>query len=161
MTDNGLMKREYEREDEMQSKHEMRKAEVEGGSKQYETVTTEMEGGNSEDRAANKASLGEHPAMYQVPISVKSRKEEVRKEPELSGIGNKMVFVHKPISTTSTAAQQAAQQVTPEKLSQLLLDKGPLAIRFITKALSQEIPKFADLSASKQRRLIMLSLIHI
>lgn len=71
---------------------------------------------------------------------------------------NKMIFIHKPISTTSPEAQHAAQQVTPEKLSQLLLERGPLAIRFITKALSQEIPKFADLSASKQRRLIMSAL---
>ncbi|QEU61040.1 Stb3 [Kluyveromyces lactis] len=70
----------------------------------------------------------------------------------------KMTFTHKPISTTSPEAQQAAQQVTPEKLSQLLLEKGPLAIRFITKALSKEIPKFADLSASKQRRLITSAL---
>lgn len=71
---------------------------------------------------------------------------------------NKMGLLHKPISTSSPEAQQAAQQVTPEKLSQLLLENGPLAIRFITKALSKEIPKFSDLSASKQRRLIMSAL---
>ncbi|CDO94022.1 unnamed protein product [Kluyveromyces dobzhanskii CBS 2104] len=77
---------------------------------------------------------------------------------EYQSNAKKMVFSHKPISTTSPEAQQAAQQVTPEKLSQLLLEKGPLAIRFITKALSKEIPKFADLSASKQRRLITSAL---
>ncbi|AGO13720.1 AaceriAGL152Cp [[Ashbya] aceris (nom. inval.)] len=67
----------------------------------------------------------------------------------------KLVLSHKPISTSSPEAMAAAQQVTPQKLAQLLLAKGPLAIRFITQALTEEIPSFKDLSASKQRRLIM------
>lgn len=62
------------------------------------------------------------------------------------------------ITGTSTKAHLAAQQVTPAKLAQLLLNRGPLAIRFITQSLSEEIPGFKDLSASKQRRLIMSAL---
>lgn len=61
----------------------------------------------------------------------------------------------KPLSTTSPAAIAAVQMVTPMKLSNLLLEKGPLAIRHITQTLSLEIPSFEDLSSSKQRRLIM------
>lgn len=61
----------------------------------------------------------------------------------------------KPISTSSPAGLAAAQMVTPGKLSRLLLEKGPLAIRHITQALGNEIPSFKDLSSSKQRRLIM------
>ncbi|AQZ15871.1 STB3 (YDR169C) [Zygosaccharomyces parabailii] len=61
----------------------------------------------------------------------------------------------KPISTSSPAGLAAAQMVTPSKLSSLLLEKGPLAIRHITQTLGAEIPSFKDLSSSKQRRLIM------
>ncbi|CAL9731357.1 hypothetical protein MOUN0_L06964 [Monosporozyma unispora] len=61
----------------------------------------------------------------------------------------------KPLSTTTPEAIAAANQVTPERLSELLINKGPLAIRYITKELSRTIPCFIDLSASKQRRLIM------
>ncbi|EDO15149.1 hypothetical protein Kpol_397p8 [Vanderwaltozyma polyspora DSM 70294] len=61
----------------------------------------------------------------------------------------------KPLSTTSPAAIAAVQMVTPNKLSSLLLKRGPLAIRHITQTLSEEIPSFKDLSSSKQRRLIM------
>ncbi|QLQ82334.1 hypothetical protein HG537_0H00950 [Torulaspora globosa] len=61
----------------------------------------------------------------------------------------------KPISTSSPAGLAAAQMVTPSKLSALLLERGPLAIRHITQALGAEIPSFKDLSSSKQRRLIM------
>lgn len=61
----------------------------------------------------------------------------------------------KPLSTTTPEAIAAANKVTPERLSDLLLDKGPLAIRYITKELSVSIPCFKDLSTSKQRRLIM------
>lgn len=61
----------------------------------------------------------------------------------------------KPLSTTTPEAIAAANQVTPERLSNLLLEKGPLAIRYITKELSLSIPCFKDLSTSKQRRLIM------
>ncbi|QLL31926.1 hypothetical protein HG536_0C00930 [Torulaspora globosa] len=61
----------------------------------------------------------------------------------------------KPISTSSPAGLAAAQMVTPSKLSALLLERGPLAIRHITQTLGAEIPSFKDLSSSKQRRLIM------
>lgn len=63
--------------------------------------------------------------------------------------------IPKPISTSSPAGLAAAQMVTPGKLSSLLLEKGPLAIRHITQTLGNEIPSFKDLSSSKQRRLIM------
>ncbi|CAI4058356.1 hypothetical protein SKDZ_04G3820 [Saccharomyces kudriavzevii ZP591] len=68
---------------------------------------------------------------------------------------NSNVFSTKPISTSSPAGLAAAQRVTPEKLSTLLLEKGPLAIRHITQTLCLDIPCFKDLSSSKQRRLIM------
>lgn len=55
-------------------------------------------------------------------------------------------------------AQTAPHLIPAEKMSQLLLSEGPLAIRFITKALSSQIDGFKDLSASKQRRLIMSAL---
>lgn len=61
----------------------------------------------------------------------------------------------KPISTSSPAGLAAAQGVTPGKLSTLLLEMGPLAIRHITQTLCLDIPCFKDLSSSKQRRLIM------
>ncbi|CAI4055551.1 hypothetical protein N7582_000368 [Saccharomyces uvarum] len=65
------------------------------------------------------------------------------------------IFNSKPISTSSPAGLAAAQRVTPGKLSALLLEKGPLAIRHITQTLCLDIPCFKDLSSSKQRRLIM------
>ncbi|CUS24064.1 LAQU0S13e02476g1_1 [Lachancea quebecensis] len=71
----------------------------------------------------------------------------------------------KPKSSTSPARENnghvarttalSPQAVPPEKMSQLLLAEGPLAIRFITKALCKEVEGFKHLSASKQRRLIM------
>lgn len=69
--------------------------------------------------------------------------------------GEATIHGPKPISTSSPAGLAAAQMVTPGKLSRLLLEKGPLAIRHITQALGNEIPSFKDLSSSKQRRLIM------
>ncbi|CAI4038045.1 hypothetical protein SMKI_04G3840 [Saccharomyces mikatae IFO 1815] len=68
---------------------------------------------------------------------------------------NSSIFSTKPISTSSPAGLAAAQRVTPAKLSKLLLEKGPLAIRHITQTLCLDIPCFKDLSSSKQRRLIM------
>ncbi|EJS42337.1 stb3p [Saccharomyces arboricola H-6] len=68
---------------------------------------------------------------------------------------NSNMFSTKPISTSSPAGLAAAQRVTPGKLSALLLEKGPLAIRHITQTLCLDIPCFKDLSSSKQRRLIM------
>ncbi|SCV05354.1 LANO_0H05644g1_1 [Lachancea nothofagi CBS 11611] len=62
---------------------------------------------------------------------------------------------NKPASTTATNSMPNPQHVSPEKVSQLLLSEGPLAIRFITKALCKQMAGFEDLSASKQRRLIM------
>lgn len=75
--------------------------------------------------------------------------------PEIKKEHSPKIGVPKPISTSSPAGLAAAQMVTPSKLSNLLLEKGPLAIRHITQNLSNEIPSFKDLSSSKQRRLIM------
>lgn len=63
-----------------------------------------------------------------------------------------------PLNTNSPIALAAAAAVTPEKLSRLLLSQGPLAIRHITSHLALTIPGFADLSLSKQRRLIIAAL---
>jgi hypothetical protein len=60
-----------------------------------------------------------------------------------------------PLNTNSPVAIAAAAAVTPQKLSRLLLTQGPLAIRHITSHLALTIPGFADLSLSKQRRLII------
>lgn len=60
-----------------------------------------------------------------------------------------------PLNTNSPIALAAAAAVTPEKLAKLLLTQGPLAIRHITSHLALTIPGFADLSLSKQRRLII------
>lgn len=65
------------------------------------------------------------------------------------------VPLEKPLSTSSPEAVAAASMVTPQLLSTLLINKGPLAIRHITNALFKEIPDFQKLSSSKQRRLIM------
>ena len=62
---------------------------------------------------------------------------------------------NKPLAITSVEAQNAVHMVTPERISTLLENRGPLAIRFITQNLSEEIPFFKNLSTSKQRRLIM------
>ena len=48
--------------------------------------------------------------------------------------------------------------ITPQKLSKLLLVRGPLAIRHINHAITEEFPEFQKLSLSKQRRLIMSAL---
>ena len=61
----------------------------------------------------------------------------------------------KPLSTSSPEAVVAAAMVTPQLLSELLARSGPLAIRHITHALTDQIPDFSKLSSSKQRRLIM------
>ncbi|CAN6675070.1 hypothetical protein TRVA0_083S00254 [Trichomonascus vanleenenianus] len=60
-----------------------------------------------------------------------------------------------PLNTNSPIALAAAAAVTPDKLAKLLLSQGPLAIRHITGHLALTIPGFADLSLSKQRRLII------
>lgn len=63
-----------------------------------------------------------------------------------------------PLNTNSPIAIAAAAAVTPDKLSRLLLSQGPLAIRHITSHLALTITGFADLSLSKQRRLIIAAL---
>lgn len=62
------------------------------------------------------------------------------------------------ILTSSPAGIAAASAVTPDKLANLLLTEGPLAIRHLTLHLLALIPGFANLSLSKQRRLIILAL---
>ncbi len=62
------------------------------------------------------------------------------------------------LSTTSPMGIQAASAVTPERIAALLMSEGPLAIRHITGHLSVAIPGFANLSLSKQRRLIISAL---
>lgn len=90
-------------------------------------------------------------------LSPKSKEDQtlvkVKKE-----IGARVAIGNKTISAMSASGVSAAQQVTPQRLSNLLLSRGPLAIRFITQALASEIAGFKDLSASKQRRLIMSAL---
>lgn len=62
------------------------------------------------------------------------------------------------LSTSSPAGIAAAAAVTPDKLAKLLLTQGPLAIRHLTSHLATQIPGFAQLSLSKQRRLIIAAL---
>ncbi|GMM36988.1 Stb3 protein [Saccharomycopsis crataegensis] len=62
------------------------------------------------------------------------------------------------LSTSSPAGIAAASAVTPDKLANLLLTQGPLAIRHLTSHLANLIPGFAHLSLSKQRRLIIAAL---
>ncbi|CAB4254802.1 similar to Saccharomyces cerevisiae YDR169C STB3 Ribosomal RNA processing element (RRPE)-binding protein involved in the glucose-induced transition from quiescence to growth [Maudiozyma barnettii] len=75
--------------------------------------------------------------------------KRVGSNPEYTDNGNK------PLPITSVEAQNAVHMVTPERISKMLETRGPLAIRFITQSLSEEIPYFKNLSTSKQRRLIM------
>lgn len=59
------------------------------------------------------------------------------------------------LSTSSPEALRVAAEITAHRLANLLIRKGPLAIRLITASLSSEVPGFDLLSLSKQRRLIM------
>lgn len=61
----------------------------------------------------------------------------------------------KLLSTSSPEGIQVASKITPTRLANLLIRKGPLPIRHITHQLSEEVPNFDKLSLSKQRRLIM------
>lgn len=61
----------------------------------------------------------------------------------------------KLLSTSSPEGIQVASKITPTRLANLLIKKGPLPIRHITSHLSSEVPGFEHLSLSKQRRLIM------
>lgn len=62
------------------------------------------------------------------------------------------------LSTSSPEALRVAAEITPTRLANLLIRKGPLAIRLITAQLSIEVPGFELLSLSKQRRLIMAAM---
>lgn len=72
--------------------------------------------------------------------------------PDLRAEGKKHVT---KLSTLSPEALRVAAEITPHRLANLLIRKGPLAIRLITAQLSVEVPGFELLSLSKQRRLIM------
>lgn len=65
---------------------------------------------------------------------------------------------HTLLSTQSPLGIAAASLITPTRMAKLLIETGPLPIRHITKHLSLQIPDFALLSLSKQRRLIMSAL---
>ncbi|RLV90648.1 Protein STB3 [Spathaspora sp. JA1] len=62
------------------------------------------------------------------------------------------------LSTSSPEGIQVASKVTPTRLANLLIRKGPLPIRHITSQLALEVPSFDLLSLSKQRRLIMAAM---
>lgn len=62
------------------------------------------------------------------------------------------------LSTSSPKALRVAAEITPTRLANLLIRKGPLAIRLITAQLSVEVPGFELLSLLKQRRLIMAAM---
>lgn len=62
------------------------------------------------------------------------------------------------LSTLSPEALRVAAEITPHRLANLLIRKGPLAIRLITAQLTVEVPGFELLSLSKQRRLIMAAM---
>lgn len=62
------------------------------------------------------------------------------------------------LSTLSPEAIRVAAEILPLRLANLLIRKGPLAIRLITLHLSSEVPGFELLLLSKQRRLIMAAM---
>lgn len=62
------------------------------------------------------------------------------------------------LSTSSPEAIKVASEITPTRLANLLIKKGPLPIRLITSQLAVEVPGFDLLSLSKQRRLIMAAM---
>ncbi|EGW32846.1 uncharacterized protein SPAPADRAFT_60188 [Spathaspora passalidarum NRRL Y-27907] len=62
------------------------------------------------------------------------------------------------LSTSSPEGIQVASKITPTRLANLLIRKGPLPIRHITSQLALEVPSFDLLSLSKQRRLIMAAM---
>ncbi|KAI5959169.1 STB3 [Candida pseudojiufengensis] len=62
------------------------------------------------------------------------------------------------LSTSSPEGIQVASKITPTRLANLLIRKGPLPIRHITSQLSLEVSSFELLSLSKQRRLIMAAM---
>ncbi|ODQ63732.1 hypothetical protein NADFUDRAFT_44033 [Nadsonia fulvescens var. elongata DSM 6958] len=60
-----------------------------------------------------------------------------------------------PLNTNTPRALAAAAAITNERIGKFLIATGPLSIRHITTHLSVSVPNFAELSLSKQRRLIM------
>lgn len=62
------------------------------------------------------------------------------------------------LSTLSPEAIRVAAEITPHRLANLLIRKGPLPIRLITAQLAAEVPGFNLLSLLKQRRLIMAAM---
>lgn len=64
----------------------------------------------------------------------------------------------KLLSTSSPEGLLVAARITPTRIANLLIRKGPLPIRHITGQLSLEVQGFEMLSLSKQRRLIMAAM---
>lgn len=62
------------------------------------------------------------------------------------------------LSTSSPEGIAAANEITPNRIANILIKEGPLPIRHLTAHLTQQVPAFGNLSLSKQRRLIMASL---
>lgn len=62
------------------------------------------------------------------------------------------------VSTSSPEGIAAANEITPNRIANILLKEGPLPIRHLTGHLIQQVPTFGSLSLSKQRRLIMSAL---
>lgn len=62
------------------------------------------------------------------------------------------------LSTSSPEGLSVAAKITPTRIANLLIRKGPLPIRHITGQLALEVHGFEMLSLSKQRRLIMAAM---
>lgn len=62
------------------------------------------------------------------------------------------------LSTSSPEGIATANEITPNRIANILLNEGPLPIRHLTGHLIKQVPLFGNLSLSKQRRLIMSSL---
>ena len=92
---------------------------------------------------------------------IKDMKEEEVLEKDGVGLtmGSEASQVRKQLlSTSSPEGIQVAAQITPTRLANLLIRKGPLPIRHITSQLALEVQGFEMLSLSKQRRLIMAAM---
>ena len=84
-----------------------------------------------------------HTSMQQQPLEPSPQQSEAKKT---------------LLSTSSPEGIQVASKITPTRLANLLIRKGPLPIRHITSQLALEVPSFELLSLSKQRRLIMAAM---
>ncbi len=80
--------------------------------------------------------------------------QQQSQEPSLQQSDSKKTL----LSTSSPEGIQVASKITPTRLANLLIRKGPLPIRHITSQLALEVPSFELLSLSKQRRLIMAAM---